>query len=233
MPATRAQLLDRAAIRADMDSSGFPTTDQRIVTLNEQVASLWAWMLNANYPAKRVAISVTATSGGGPYSLALPNLFRVVAVRDARYPGSSLQGWVKRANDLERSFVGGEAWYPMEQMVSNVAYDLEIDPMSGPELSFTPATTAGNFVVECLTEHPGLPDDLSVWYGPAPSDEVLVLRTAAAWREKEDPKGAMHLRAQAEERLGELWQVVQSMATPTQPMDFISWEEPCFGRSGR
>lgn len=233
MPATRAQLLDRAAIRADMDSSGFPTTDQRIVTLNEQVASLWAWMLNANYPAKRTVVSITATQGGGPYSLALPNLFRVVAVRDARYPGSSLQGWVKRANDLERSFVNGSAWYPMEQMVSNVCYDLEVDPATGPSIRLIPPSTTGPFTVECLTEHPGLPDDTSVWYGPAPSDEVLVLRTAAAWREKEDPKSAMHLRAQAEDRLGELWQVVQSMATPVQAMDFVSWEEPCFARLGQ
>ena len=232
MPATRAQLLDRAAIRADMDSSGFPTTDQRITTLNEQVASLWAWMLNANYPAKRTTVTVNATQGGGPYSLSLPNLFRIVAVRDNRYPGSSLQGWVKRANDLERAFTNGNSLYPIDQLVSEVKYDLEVDPAVGPSIRLIPSSTAGSFTVECLTEHPGLPNDISVWYGPSPSDEVLVLRTAAAWREKEDPRGAGHLRAQADERLSELWQVISAMATPTSVMDFITWEEPCYGRLG-
>lgn len=231
MPATRAQLLDRAAIRADMDASNFPLTDQRITVLNEQVTSLWAWMLNTNYPAKRTVVTVNATPGSGPYSLGLPNLFRVVAVRDARYPGSSLQGWVKRANDLERAYVNGDSLYPIAPPVSEARYDLEIDPIAGPSIRLVPPTTTGTFYVECFTEHPGLPDDDSIWYGPSPSDEVLVLRTAAAWKEKEDPRGAGHLREQANEKMADLWQVVSAMATPTAAMDFISWEEPCYGRS--
>lgn len=228
MSATRLQLLERAAIRADMDESGFPTAAQRIVMLNEQVTSLWAWMLNANYPAKRTSVTITATAGGGPYPLSLPSLMRIVAVRDNRYPGTSVQGWLKRANDLERSLVSNNTAYPYGSQVSDVQYDIEIDPLAGPTLRIIPPSTTGSFIVEALTDHPGLPYDASVWYGPSPSDEILVLRTAAAMKEKEDPKSATHLRSEASDRLSELWQVCQALATPQQAMDFISMEEPCF-----
>lgn len=226
MPATRLQLLDRAAIRADMDSSGFPTAAQRITTLNEQVRSLWAWMVNANYPAKRTTVSIDATSGGGPYPLTgVADLLRVVAVRDNRFPSTSVQGWVRRANDLERSVVSEGPSLPMFRTVAEVKYDIEVDAVTGPELRLVPPTTIGNFKVECITGHPGLTSDISVWYGPDPSDEVLVLLTAAAWREKEDPAGARHLRAEAADRKSELWQVVQALAAPLRVMDFITAEE--------
>lgn len=226
MPATRLQLLDRAAIRADMESSGFPTPAQRITTLNEQVRSLWSWMVNANWPAKRTVVSINATSGGGPYSLTgVTDLLRIAAFRDNRFPSTSVQGWVGRANDLERSLQSDGPSIPMPRTVAEVKYDLEVDPVTGPEVRLIPPTTTGNFRVECITGHPGLNSDIAVWYGPDPSDEVLVLLTAAAWREKEDPTGARHLRAEAMERKSELWQVVQAMATPLHMMDFISAEE--------
>lgn len=209
-----------------MDSSGFPTSAQRITTLNEQVRSLWAWMVNANYPAKRTTVSVNATVGGGPYPLTgVTDLLRIAAFRDNRFPGNSVQGWVKRANDLERSLVSDGPSIPMLRAIAEVKYDLEVDPATGPEVRLIPPSTVGNFRVECITGHPGLNSDIAVWYGPDPSDEVLVLLTAAAWREKEDPAASRHLRAEAMERKSELWQVVQAMAAPISVMDFISADE--------
>lgn len=228
--ATRLQLLTRAGIRADMDSSGFPTQVQRELMLDEQAASLWAWMINADFPARRTTVTINATAGGGPYTLAVPGgLLRVVAVRDLRFPSSSVAGWVRRANDLERSVQSNNSAYPFATPMSSANYDLEFDVSLGPVLVMVPPDTTGRFSVECIAGHPGFAADSSSWFGPAPSEEILVLRLAAAMKEKEDPDAARHLNAKADNLLTDLWQVCKSMATPMAINDFITAEEGCYG----
>jgi hypothetical protein len=224
---TRAQLISRAEIRANMDRSGFPTADQKVTILNEQAASLWAEMVNANYPARRTVVPVTAVSGTASYPLGVSSLLRVVAVRDLRINGGlGTAAWVKRANNLERSRQSVALGYTT---AFTPLYDLEIDPAAGPSLVLIPNTLSGSFSVELFEGYPGLATDASIWYGPAPSDEVLVLRTAAAMREKLDPVAAQHLRVEANNRLSELWQVCQAMAAPIQMVDHVSAEEGwCF-----
>lgn len=216
---TRAQLLARAAVRANMDQSGFPTTSQRIDILNEQAGSLWVEMINNNYPAKRTVATINAVSGTSSYSIGAPGLFRVEAVWDYR---STFPVPLRRANNLERS-------RSLDTFGATPMYDIEVDPLAGPSVVLIPSTLEGVFKVDYFSAYPGLTDDSSFWYGPPPSDEVLVLRTAAAMVEKLDPTAAGNLRSEANARLSELWHVCNSLATPQRMIDRVSYEEGwCF-----
>lgn len=220
---TRLQLITRAEVRANMDRSGFPTAAQKIELLNEQAGSLWAEMVNQNYPARRTTVDLAAVSGTASYPLGDElDLLRVVAVWDYRlYGGQTQPTWVRRANSLERGVSALQLGY----QPSRVLYDLEVDPLTGPSLLLLPNSVSGAFRVELYEAYPGLSSDSSVWYGPAPSDEVLVLRTAAAMLDKLNPDSARHLRSEASQRAGELWQVCQSMAAPQRVQDHTSEAE--------
>jgi hypothetical protein len=64
-------------------------------------------------------------------------------------------------------------------------YNVRIDPTSGPVIEFLPVPSSGTYRVQYITEHPGFSADGDTWYGPARSDELIVLIAAMKGLRKE------------------------------------------------
>jgi hypothetical protein len=68
-------------------------------------------------------------------------------------------------------------------------YEVRVDPTSGIVIDLQPTPASGSYAVQYVAEWPGFAADGTEWYGPARSDELVVLRAAqkAAFKEENYP----------------------------------------------
>jgi hypothetical protein len=218
----RADIRTLAEVRSDTDSSDFPTLTQKNFIVDDEARKLWAEMVNNNLPTKRVVVNIAAT-GAASYPLSVPRLLRIVAVRDARHIAGGNRGTVRRANNLDRN---KQNFYSARDIeLSELHYDVEMDPATGWTISLYPPNTAGAFEVECLQGHPGFANDTAEWFAPDPSAACIALASAARFLQKEDQDAGRSILAELGQAKGELWQVVQSLAPPQQMEDYVSLAE--------
>lgn len=218
----RADIRTLAEVRSDTDGGNFPQLAQKNLIINDEARKLYARMLNAGFPGYRDVVSINAT-GASAYPLSLPRLLRITAVRDTRFIAHGHTGSLRRANSLDRNVATHNVQHP--NLISDVRFDVELNPATGWQLKLFPPTTTGLFNVEALQGHPGFIDDTTEWFGPDPSVQALILASAIRFKQKEDEDSARPLIGELQETLTELWSVCSSLAPPQQMEDWVSLEE--------
>jgi hypothetical protein len=199
--ATRSDIRTRARIRADQDASTFPTDTQYNYLIDEAVKDVWFDLVGAGWPLNFSTANVTASTN--PITLSVSGT--LAFVRGVFQLDGGTYRELKRIPEDQRAALmsgsaSGEATH----------YEVRIDPTLGPVIELLPAQTGGTYLVHYVSEHPGLPTDGTNWYGPARSDELIVLAAAAKGLRKEgDDQGADRLMME----YGRLWEKVLNMAS--------------------
>lgn len=205
--ATRLEIRTRARIRADQDSSTFPTDTQFNYLIDEACKEVWYELIRAGWPisftqASAVTSSVSFLTLSGAFAVTGTVAFirGVYLLRGGTYVE------LQRVNEGDRSGMytstGAEPSH----------YDVRIDPTDGIGVQVLPFAAGHTIVVEYIKEHPGLAADGTAWYGPGRSDELIVLKTAMkACRKEGNDQGARFLEGE----YMYLMQCVQDMASWT------------------
>lgn len=190
--ATRLELRTRARLRADQDNSTFPDDTSYNYWLDEGAKAVWYDLIQAGWP-----INFSFQEGTATAQLTTLGISGTVAFIRGVYRKDN-GGYVELARIQEGQRAG------MLAMAGNTptAYDVRIDPTNGPTLELLPAPSGMTYRVEYILEHPGFASDSTVWYGPARSDELIVLHAAAkALRKEGDVQGAAQLDQEYAQRL--------------------------------
>lgn len=171
---TRADIRTRARIRADQDNSTFPTDAQYNYWIDAACKEVWYDLIESGWPINFTVGTVTMTANPTDCG------FDAAFVRGVFYnDGGAWRELPRLPEDKRADYMAtgsGRAEY----------YDIRIDPTNGPALWLFPPQTSGSYVVHYVGEHPGLAADGTSWYGPARSDELVVLRAAAKGCRKEN-----------------------------------------------
>lgn len=176
--ATRAQLRTYARERADQDAATFPTDTQYNTYLDQAAKEVWYDLLQAGWPVNFSTVTKTATSTS---FIPLSVSGTVAAIRGVYFYSSD--GTTMELRKLNEGDRAGMLSIPGTDRASR--YDYRIDATSGPGIELFPHVSAGSYKVDYILEHPGFSGDSDVWYGPARSDELLVIRAAMKGAAKE------------------------------------------------
>lgn len=180
--ATRETLRTLARIRADQTDSTFPTDTEYNYLLDLAAREVWYDLLGAGWPLNFSVASLSL--GSNPVTLGAGT---VAAIRGVFY--NSGGRWV----ELPRLNEGDRARY-LSSTGTPAAYDVRIDPTNGAVVEVLPEQTSGTVRVEYISEYAGFASDAATWFGPARSDELIVLRAAAKGMRKEgNDQGAVQL----------------------------------------
>lgn len=170
MAATRAQIRERARLRADHDRGKFPTDDQYNLYIDEACKDVFADLVMSGWPADFTSQTISYNGAStGQLVAAGADVFGVhgvyTDVGGQRVP-------LRRLNEGQRALLTSgtaSASYPEY-------YDLRVGT-SGLLLYLFPRV-AGTVYVDYIPDHTGLSSDAASWRGPARSDELVVLSTA-------------------------------------------------------
>jgi hypothetical protein len=181
--ATQSELRTRARIRADQDNSEFPTDTQYNYLLDEAAKETWYDLVQSGWPINFAVTNKTAT-GSNPITLGVSGT--VAFIRGVYFISGGTYTELSRVQEGERAALMSTSGSPATH------YDVRIDPTNGPVLELLPLPSSGQYRVEYIVEHPGLAT--TSWYGPARSDELVVLKAAAKGCRKEgNDQGAAQL----------------------------------------
>ena len=174
--ATRATIRTRARIRADQDDSTFPDDTEYNYLIDEAAKEVWFDLVQAGWPVNFSAVDKTAT-GTNPITLGVSGT--IAFIRGVFHNNGGV--W----EELDRVPEGKRAGLMSTTGASAGYYDVRVDPTNGPVLELLPLPSSGTYRVHYILEHPGFTLDSDVWYGPARSDELVVLKAAAKGCRKE------------------------------------------------
>ncbi len=173
--ATRADMRTRARVRADQDNSTFPTDDAYNVWMDEGAKETWYDLIQAGWP-----VSFSSQEGTATGQFTVLGISGVVAF---------VRGVYRKDNggycELHRVPEGQRAGLLLQAGNTPAYYQVLIDPTNGPTLELLPAPSGTLYHIDYTLEYPGFADDAAVWYGPARSDELIVLSAAAKGMRKE------------------------------------------------
>lgn len=179
MAKTRAQLRTNARVRADQDSTDFPTDAQYNTFLDSAGQAVWRDLLQAGWP---VDFATTTLTGNGNATLAI-GVGAIMGVHGVYLVQGADFLPLMRVNEGQRASLMSQ------QAVSNGFpgfYEVRVNPTTGAVIEFLPKSTSGqSYRVDYVAEWPGFSGDSDTWYGPAGSDELLELRAAAYGCRKE------------------------------------------------
>lgn len=199
---TRANIRDRARVRADQDSSTFPTDAQYNDLIDSSAKDVWYDLVHAGWPINYTSVDKTAT-GTNPLTLGASGT--VAFIRGVFYISGGTVYELQRLNEGDRASL-----MSLTGQAQASHYDVRIDPTSGPVIELLPLPSAGTYRIHYITEYPGFSGDSDTWYGPARSDELIILRAAMKGCRKEgNDQGA----AQLEREYGQLLEKVQEMGS--------------------
>jgi hypothetical protein len=172
---TRAQIRTRARLRADQDDSTFPDDTEYNLLIDAAAKETWYDLIHAGWPINFASVTKTAT-GSNPITLGVSGT--IAFVRGVFCNRGGAYDELRRVPEGERAAL-------MSSTGQASFYDVRIDPTNGPVLELLPLPSSGSYVVQYILEHPGFAADATEWYGPARSDELVILRAAAAGCRKE------------------------------------------------
>jgi hypothetical protein len=204
--ATRLEIRTRARIRADQDNSTFPTDTQYNYLIDEAAKEVWYDLIKAGWPISFSSVlttwSVSFTTLSG-LSITDPVAF----IRGVYYVSGTTYVELKRLNEGDRGSLMSATGVSQPSH-----YDVRVDAANGIGVEVLPYVAGASIRIEYVKEHPGLPNDASVWYGPARSDELIVLKAAIKGCRKEgNDQGARFLEGE----YAYLLECVQDMASWT------------------
>lgn len=199
--ATRLNLRDRARARADQDSATFPTDTQYNAFLDSAAQEVWYDLIQAGWPVSFTSVTKTAT---GVQLLPL-GVSGVAFVRGVFRLDGTTYTELRRLNEGDRA---GLMSSPSSGQATQ--YSIVIDPTNGVCLELLPVPSAGSYRVDYVAEFAGFANDAATWFGPARSDELIVIRAAVKGCRKEDNEQAA--RALLAE-YAELFEKVTNMAS--------------------
>jgi hypothetical protein len=180
---TRAQIRTFARTRADQDDATFPSDTEYNLYIDSAAKEVWFDLIQAGWPINFAVANKTAT-GTNPITLGISGT--VAFIRGVYRVNGGRYEELHRVNEGHRAglMTTGDASH----------YDVRIDPTNGPVLELLPLPSSGTYRVEYILEHPGFDADGTSWYGPARSDDLIVLK-AAAWgcRKEGNDQGAAQL----------------------------------------
>ncbi len=195
--ATLASIRTAARIRADQDASTFPTDAQYTVLIDSSAKEVWFDLFQAGWPLKGASETITPSSQYTSLAATgvafIKNVYRV---EGGQY------------HELPRIQEGSRAALMSTQDRRGQAYQALITA-SGYSIEILPASAGYSYLVEYVAEYPGFSGESDTWYGPARSDELIVLKAAMkACRKEGNDQGAQFLA----QEYAELKQTVQNMA---------------------
>lgn len=198
--ATRADIRGLARIRADQDSSTFPTDTQYNTIIDFCAKAVWFDLVQAGWPVSFSAVIKSAT-GTNPITLGVGTIAFVRGVY--RIEGGTFIE-LQRLNEGDRASLMSTAGNQASH------YNIMYDATNGAVLELLPCPTSGSYRVEYTTEFAGFANDAATWPGPARSDELVALKAAAMGCRKEgNDQGAEQL----DREYGRLMHDVQAMAS--------------------
>lgn len=198
--ATRAEIRTRARIRADQNDSAFPTNTEYDYLIDEAAKEAWFDLVFSGWPINFTVLNKAVATN--PITLGISGT--VAFIRGVYFIEGSVYHELKRVQEGDRATLLSQSSTSRPSQ-----YDVRIDPTNGPVLELLPQPASGTVRVEYILEHPGFAADGTAWYGPARSDELIVLRAAAkAMRKEGNDQGA----AQVDREYTMLLDKVQQMA---------------------
>jgi hypothetical protein len=197
--ATRLDLRTRARIRADQDSSTFPTDTQYNYLIDEAAKEVWYELVRAGWPLRWQSTTVT----GAGSALTLIGVSGIAFIRGVyRLEGGTF-------HELSRIPEGERANLLSDSSGIATAYAIAV-ATNGYMVELLPIPRGGSYVVEYVSEFAGFTADNDVWHGPARSDELIVLKAAMkACRKEGNDQGARFLEGEYQYLL----QCVQDLAS--------------------
>lgn len=181
--ATRADIRTRARVRADQDAARFPTDAQYNLFIDEACRDVFADLVMSGWPpdfsTTTIAYSGASTGqavGGGVEVFGITGVW--MDMGGSRYE-------LKRLNEGDRAALTS----PTQTGSYPEYYDYRVGA-NGPVIYLFPRKAATVYV-DFIPDHPGLASDVTVWRGPARSDELVVLASArkGVLKEGQDRRG--------------------------------------------
>lgn len=195
--ATRSDIRTRARIRADQDSSTFPTDTQYNLLIDEAARDVYYDLIQAGWPIRPSSTTLSVT--GSQYT--------VLGVSDVAFVTNVLYDQGGTWRELPRIREGDRAALMTQTGGEAQAYMVHVST-SGVAIELLPLTT-GSYRVEYILDFTGFAADGTVWHGPVRSDELIVLAAAAKGCRKEgNDQGA----AQLSQEYAIMLEKVQNMA---------------------
>ncbi len=199
--ATRADIRTRARIRADQDNSTFPTDTQYNYLIDEAAKEVWYDLIRAGWPI-RFSTTSFVTAGS---QMTLLGVSGVAFVRGVYFQ----QGG--NVTELPRIQEGDRAALYSNQGNLPSGYNVHV-AANGTHIEVLPITSGCTILVEYVSEYAGFTNDGDTWFGPARSDELIVLKAAMkACRKEGNDQGARFLEGE----YAYLQQCVQDLASWT------------------
>lgn len=202
--ANRLELRTRARIRADQDRSTFPSDTHYNYFLDEAAKEVFYDLVQAGWPINFTTSTLTITTTGAGFTGLVPGVANIAFIRGVYYVQGSTVTELRRLNEGNRASLLSA---PSSSLPGY--YSILIDPTSGVVVEILPRSS-GSYRLEYITEFAGFIDDTTSWYGPARSDELIVIRAAIKGCRKEDNEQAARALEAEYERLLER---VTSMAS--------------------
>lgn len=172
--ATRATLRDNARMRADQDSSDFPTDDQYNVYLDKAAARVWRQLVRLGWKPDRGLKAITANS-----AVAYEIGEDVSTILYVHRVDGTIHYQIQRLKDEERTGLMGRTG-------EATRYEI-VGGATGPlEIELWPTPTSGSYQVRYVKKWVGFDDDQMEWLGPDGSDELIELDAAIQGTMKEN-----------------------------------------------
>jgi len=188
----RAQLRTSSRIAADQENSDYPTDESYNDLLDRAASAVYRRLVASGWVPNRTTVSITA-NGALSYTLGT-DVQTVLSVQ--RIDGTTSRVPLRRlkleefADFMNVSSQGGPS----------SAYQITGGATTASAIEFFPTPTQGLYEVRYIPQFAGFVADTDNWYGPAGSDELIILTVAADAKDKEDDDSSA-LRS----KLGERW----------------------------
>jgi hypothetical protein len=169
---TRLQLRTRARTRADQTNSTKPTDAEYNLFIDEACKKTWGELLTAGWNPGYTSTAFTANASLKYYPGSGATDILGIAGVYGTYAGQVYE--LRRLNqgDLAKMRAITTGQY-------STHYEVSWDAANGLQVELFPHIAGGSYTVDYIPDHPGLANDATSWFGPARSDELIVLDVAA------------------------------------------------------
>lgn len=175
--ALRSELRSRARIRADQDSSDFPSDAQYNGYIDEATREVFADLVMSGWPIDYSTTTIVTNGTTRTYAF---------GSTDTVFSASMVYTlFGNQFTELRRVNPGHVAALRSTGATGGFSrfYEVRVST-AGALVEFFPRV-AGTYFVDYIADFPGFASDATAWMGPPRSDELIVLRAAAKGCRKE------------------------------------------------